>query len=289
MVERLNFYDVYGYLIPGLVFVGLLWLPFALENETFLRLDWSSALLVLVLAYITGHIIQGLVMSALPSTKRDKGNRYPSDFLLDGDDTTLSPEVRDRITLRVAIKFGLDVKDPVRPEDRPAVSKRRSDGFLMCRRALIQDGLASYAEQFEGMYALMRGLSGACILGLGYYIGLFIRYLARDVLNISIPSAFTVGAVLMTFLALLLAVLAVCSASRRKNIQALLFWLTVFLLLMLATLLPPDVDAASAPSFLVLVSVILVFVALRCYTAYDEYSRLFAATVYRDFGALKLS
>jgi hypothetical protein len=59
MVERLNFYDVYAYLIPGIVFVSLLWLPFAITNEAFLKLDWSSALLVLVLAYIAGHIIQG--------------------------------------------------------------------------------------------------------------------------------------------------------------------------------------------------------------------------------------
>lgn len=288
MVERLNFYDVYGYLIPGLVFVTLLWLPFAVENETFLKLDLSSALLVLVLSYVAGHLIQGLAINALPSTKKDKGNRYPSDFLLDRNDTNLSPEVKDRVTLRITIKFGLDVGDPNRPEDRLMVSKRRSDAFFMCRRALIQAGLASYAEQFEGMYALMRGLSGACILGLGYYLGLLIRYLARDVLNIPIPSMFFVGVVAIAPLVLLLALLAVYPTSWRNTIQVVTFWSLASFLLLLATQIPPETDVATAPSFLILLIVILVFVSLRCYSDYDRYSRLFAETVYRDFCVLKL-
>ena len=62
------------------------------------------------------------------------------------------------------------------------------------------------------MYALMRGLSGACILGLGYYLGLLIRYLARDVLNIPAPSLFFGSAIVIILLVLLMAIRAACSA-----------------------------------------------------------------------------
>ncbi len=290
MLERLNFYDVYAYLIPGIVFVGLLWLPFAVTNETFLKLDWSSALLVLVLAYIAGHVIQGLANSAFPSTKKDKGNRYPSDFLLDHDDGTFCPEVKERLTRRILITFDLDVRDPIATADRSAVTKRRSDAFLMCRRALIQEGRASYAEQFEGMYTLMRGLTAAWILGSAYYLGLLIRYAERDLLNIHAPLLFFESAVAIILLALLTAVRVVCSVdhTRKTKFQKQLFWLVTFLLFLLAALIPPEAVVAMAPSFLIGLNVTLLFLFLRCYSAYDEFSRLFAATVYRDFCALKL-
>lgn len=287
MIERLNFYDVYGYLIPGIVFVGLLWLPFAITNEAFLKLDWSSALLVLVLAYIVGHLIQGIASGAIPSTKKDKGNRYPSDFLLDSDDRTLSPEVRNAIIFRILIRFSLDVRDAVRSERSPLVSKRRGDAFLMCRRALIQQGLASYAEQFEGMYALMRGVTTACIFGIGYYLGLLIRYVARDVLNIDIPSTFSIACAIITLLILVLTIFAIGPTHRGKSLQVSLFWLVFALLLFTAALIPFEANVSTVPTFLFAMSIVLMFVALRCYVLYDEYSRLFAATVYRDFCALK--
>lgn len=287
MIERLNFYDVYGYFIPGLVFVGLLWLPFAIANESFLKLDWSSALVVLVLAYIAGHLIQGIATGAIPSTKKEKGNRYPSDFLLDSNDRTFSPEVRDAVIFRILIRFGLDVRDAVRREEIPLVSKRRSDAFLMCRRALIQTGLASYAEQFEGMYALMRGVTTACIFGTGYYLGLLIRYVARDLSNIAIPSTFSLAGAIITLFILILAIFAIGPARREKSLQVSLFCLVYALLLFAAVLIPFENNVSTSPSFLFVISIVLIFVALRCYVLYDDYSRLFAATVYRDFCVMK--
>ncbi len=287
MIERLNFYDVYGYLLPGSVFVALLWLPFAIGNETLLKLDWSSALLVLVLAYIAGHLIQGLALHALPSTKKDKGNRHPSDFLLDSDDTTLSPEIRNTTIFRISVKFGLDVGNAGRLQDASLVSKRRSDAFFMCRRALIQNGLSSYAEQFEGMYALMRGVCAACIFGVAYYLGLLIRYVTRDLLNVAVPSTFSAVPAVLALLLLFFAVLAIRPARRKKRVQVSLFWLVPALLLVAAALIPSRASVSPAPSFLLAMSMTLLFVSLRCYVAYDEYSRLFAATVYRDFCALK--
>ena len=50
MVEKFNFYDIYGYLLPGLVLIGLFWLPFGLILNLWPKAELSSALLVLLLA-----------------------------------------------------------------------------------------------------------------------------------------------------------------------------------------------------------------------------------------------
>lgn len=48
-----------GYLIPGLVFLGLLFLPFGLIKGMWPPTSVSSAVLYLVGAHILGHILQG--------------------------------------------------------------------------------------------------------------------------------------------------------------------------------------------------------------------------------------
>lgn len=47
MVEKFNFYDIYGYLIPGLVLIGLLWVPIGLLWHVWPKAEVTSAILVL--------------------------------------------------------------------------------------------------------------------------------------------------------------------------------------------------------------------------------------------------
>src|SRR5215472_6284290 len=88
MVEKFNFYDIYGYLLPGLVFIGLASLPFGLLWGIWPKADLSSAILVLLAGYILGHIFQSLGNKLIPSTVKDNfGNdRHPSDLVLDPSD-----------------------------------------------------------------------------------------------------------------------------------------------------------------------------------------------------------
>ena len=283
MVERFNFFDVYGYLIPGFIFLTLLWLPYGFADRTLANIDWSSALLALVFGYILGHLVQGLAIAALPSGRP----RHPSDILLDDGDTSFSPEVKRRLTDRILLQFNIDVRDASNP-DADILRKRRTDAFMLCRRTLIQKGVASYAEQFEGMYALMRGVMAACIFGVGYYLGLLMRALCVLSDTNTRPSFFSAAVVTGCIILIMAVVSVILKAGRTKRIiQIWLFWLIVPFLLLLAGFITPDKAGwLRSPSTLLAICSILGFVSLRCYGSYHEFSRRFAETVYRDFCAL---
>lgn len=169
MIERLNFYDVYGYLLPGLALLGVIWFPFwFVAGSTLPAAALSSAVFALVVAYVIGHLLQGLARTALRQERPEKGNRLPSDYLLDRNEPGLRNEVRARVIDLILTYYSLDVGAPV---DAGELTSRRREAFLLCRRALIQQKAGSYAEQFEGMYALMRGLAAAAVLSASYHLG----------------------------------------------------------------------------------------------------------------------
>src|ERR1043166_5267788 len=87
MLDRLNFYGIYGYLLPGTVLLSLLWFPFGLLLGSWPELDWKTAGVALLFAYIAGHVLHALSEAAFPAEiDDDKGNRfYPSDLLVDRD------------------------------------------------------------------------------------------------------------------------------------------------------------------------------------------------------------
>lgn len=217
MVEKFNFYDIYGYLLPGLVFIGLAWLPFGLLFGIWPKPEISSAILVLLAGYILGHIIQSFGSKLIPSTVRDQfGNkRHPSDLVLDPTDYTFTAISKRRIAelsgkyfqidlaldedlgnweaakkkLDLEIKSEKDVakKDPIEKTAKAVktlfkgIQGRRNDAFYLARSTLLRNKTASYWEQFEGLYALMRGvtiaLGAATVLFLGWASSFFDRHL----------------------------------------------------------------------------------------------------------------
>ena len=56
MIDRFNFYDIYGYLLPGLVLSALLGLPLALIAGKLPPAELGSALAAVVLGYVVGQI-----------------------------------------------------------------------------------------------------------------------------------------------------------------------------------------------------------------------------------------
>ncbi len=178
MIQNLNFYDIYGYLLPGLTFLSLMWLPFGLLDRQLPSEKLSSALLAIAIAYITGHVLQMIAQSTLPSDTKDPTGkrRFPSDLILDADDKTFSSEFKKSLWRRIGRSFGIDVQVHLRSTDITTeslkdLSKRRGDAFLLCRSALVRGKSVFYGEQLEGMYALMRGLTTALLAGAIYHVG----------------------------------------------------------------------------------------------------------------------
>ena len=169
MVEKFNFYDIYGYLIPGLVFIGLGWIPIGLLWGQWPKQEIISAILLLLLAYILGHLIQGLSYDILPSTMVDSEGRerYPSNVLLDASDNSMDQETKKRIRSLSTKLFGLDL-------DAQDTDLRRAAVFFQARSALLKqkgDKGAVYWEQFEGLYAMARNVSLAAGMGAFYFLG----------------------------------------------------------------------------------------------------------------------
>jgi hypothetical protein len=179
----------------------------------------SSALFALVVAYVAGHLVQALA----------------------------------RVIHLILARFSLDIGTAPDPAELTA---RRDEAFLLCRRALIQQKAGSYAEQFEGMYALMRGLATVAGLSATYHLGWAsgraipgegMTCLGWGLVGLSVVAAFAV------------------LGSSFKTASSL---------------------AASDIAVLVVVASGSLFAARQFHQAYQYFGDQFAATVYRDFYVL---
>src|SRR5258706_15045238 len=110
MIDRFNFYDIYGYLIPGFVLLLVLALPVfltaGLPADALKLPDLSTAVITLIVAYVVGHLLQ-IVAGKSIST----GRRLPSDRILDAGDTTFLAEFKTRLRAKILDQFGIDVGD----------------------------------------------------------------------------------------------------------------------------------------------------------------------------------
>jgi hypothetical protein len=179
-MERFNFYDVYGYLLPGGLLLVFVWIPVGVLTGIWPPAAWSSALLGLALAYVVGHILSSLAEAGLPAEFKDKKGkkRYPSDLLWDEDvdqvltkklgdlQKAISQQIEDDFQIKVAVGAAWDDK----------VKQDRSNAFLRCRNLLVRQKVADYAEQQQGMYVVMRGTAAALLLTSATYAGMTIGF-----------------------------------------------------------------------------------------------------------------
>lgn len=105
MIERFNFYDVFGLFIPGSVLLLLLWLPIGLATGSLPSADLSAALITIIVGYVAGHFLQAWANRAFPLADR---GRYPSSRALDEGERRFASQ---RACLVELLKqdFGIDV------------------------------------------------------------------------------------------------------------------------------------------------------------------------------------
>lgn len=172
MIERFNFYDVYGYLIPGFAWLLLLAIPFHLIFR-FAALSATEFTASLVVSYLAGHLLDGLARQFIPSESHEipgadgkPRKEYRSVAVLWDQyphADKLSKPVQDALADKFSARFGYD---PLKlPFDANAVAQM----FFLCRTSLSQAKLASYVEQYQGMNSLTRSLSLAfCTAAVSY-------------------------------------------------------------------------------------------------------------------------
>jgi hypothetical protein len=304
LIEKFNFYDIYGYFFPGCAMLGLLWLPFAWVAWPWPKLSsWVGAAVAIIAAYILGHLVQTIANHALPSAAKGRAGalatagrgesevkknpwRQPSSILLDAGDSAFV----SRLTSLVKESFQIDVSGSGTGNTQD-VDARRGEAFLLCRAVLVEARVAAYVEQFEGMYTLMRGLSLAFFFGAAYLAG---WALSQFRFGCSKPLA-AAAAVVLIGVCVLVSYAAAPFGGRHVPSQRRMqldWWAGTLVgaaLLALGYLL--GVAAGSAPHRLVFLAAMLValFCAVRCYTAYHGFTWTYASEVWRGFVAHRVA
>lgn len=286
MIEKFNFYDIYGYLLPGAVALLLFWLPIGIKQHKLPSGDWTSALLGAAIAYVTGILLQTFADKVLRSSGAKGGegdqiyDRFPSQQILDAGGP-LSTTVKTGIAAAVEDKFGIKKEDlavdhtPTRAQDA-----HRNDAFLLARHFLVAAKEASYVEQYEGMYALTRGLAAALGLAAVYYVGWALSFLGG---SWSSQAAYATVA-----LGIFGALLCTIALILRKKSILLIEWLAALALLLAGFGLGFGLghryeDTAKLPALLLLCALGAFLASLRAYRFYREFTITFAVAVWRDF------
>jgi len=277
MIPNLNFYDIYGYLIPGLTLAIVLRLPYGLITGRWPESSWTSALIAVVIDYVLGHLVQILARNALPSETMD--GRYPSEALLDQDDKTLSVALKERLRTRIRELSEVDVRtDLTKSGVTDDVKAQRDDGFRYCRDALLSSKNLSYAEQMQGMYTLMDGLTIAFALGASFALGW----------SVSADSFQSMALLIVAVGLLATAVIAIVWSLRDKRIpakQARWMLVSLMIAIMGAGYLMGGGKVSTPAHRVSLGAMMLVytFAACSCYSAYKYFTKVYAQTVYRAF------
>jgi uncharacterized membrane protein YfcA len=291
VIKQFNFFDIYGNLLPGMLLVGLLWIPFGVLTNIWPDQDLSKALFLGVLAYIVGHLIQTVALSVVPSKVTDKAKhkRSPSDLLLDASDKKFAQELKEKLAAQVTKLFGIDLEITKDGDGENDISKKRQDAFFQARTYLITKNVARYAEQFEGLYAMMRGLGCSFFAG-GLYLDGWALSFHRDFFRLSdwMPVVLWIAIAA----SLIFASVAYFDEPARKKVDGFLAWSIVVALFgagFLAGLWRPQAVGSSVPACAETIlwgSGLLAWIAAaRCFSAYKAFALDFARTVWRDFSA----
>ena len=274
MIERFNFYDIYGYFLPGLILIGVLWLPFGLVRNTWPPTDWSTAVIAAGVAYVFGHLMQMVASDAIPSTT--EAGRYFGMRLLD-QQSKLLPEIKAKLRALIQNQFSIDI-EPNEPIDTER-DKRRNAAFYLARQVLVVGNAAKYAEQFEGMYAWDRGLIATLSIACAYWLGWAAGAIQREWL---LKSAIFVLAA--SILIVLNSFVRSIPDRGRKLIRA---WSLLAVASSVGYCAAHTGHVTSQQGGLFLFLALLALAAsIRTYEAYKFFAETFATTVWRDYVAL---
>jgi hypothetical protein len=208
-------------------------------------------------------------------------------LILDPDDKNLAAKVKSDLATSVKTEFGIDLDVSHGSTGSDEISSNRTDAFFLCRSLLIREKIANYAEQFEGLYAMLRGLAVA--------FGIGAVYLAGWGCSPSVPHCLIGGALVIAVTGSIGVLASSLLAAKRgpfhpKKASADL-WLLGFILIAVFGLglsfgVAKAVKVNNLPALWI--STLVAFVAsTRCYSGYRAFAMRFAEVVWRDFLSFK--
>jgi Flp pilus assembly protein TadB len=298
VIKQFNFYDIYGYLLPGVLLLAILWLPFGILARAWPEQDLSKAIFFALLAYVLGLMVQAVAAVVVPSKVVDVAShqRTLSDYLLDNSNHEFSADFKKRLADQVQKLFGLALQVDQDGDGSGVTSSCRQAAFFQARAYLISKKAAGYAEQFEGLYAMMRGLGSSFCMGAAYLAG---WGLSSDGLSRYLALPMAVASALLAAFALMTAWQD--NKEKRKparskdqqekaNRTARVLWPSLFLAagFWARYALPGGAEKPAlvhAEAVLWATALLCLIAAAKCFTSYRSFAEDFAKTVWRDFSA----
>ena len=292
MIDKFNFYDLYGHAMPGLILMVLIWLPCGLVEGKLPDADLGSAVLAVVVGYVLGHVLQILAQGAFPSKFLDPRSsklRYPSDIFLDEDNSKVLPVFRRKLLKKIKKDFGLNVRDEAfaQPDPLDLRQKTRDHAFRLCRSALLRGEKFSYAEQFNGMYVLMRGLVAAFLVAASFYVGWTVGWTVKQVAD---PSYLVVIIVVLDVLAGTLMALVMrwllAPPGEWPKAEAMWIWVVAGAVSVAGSILATrtaDFETWKIPCSLLAAGVALCFLAFLSRKSHLQFAGEWVTTIYRDY------
>lgn len=194
--------------------------------------------------------------------------------------------MKSNLATCVKAEFGIDLEVSQVSTGSDEISSKRTDAFFLCRSLLIREKIANYAEQFEGLYAMLRGLSVAFGIGAVYLAGWGCSGCASQCLGLTGLTLALLGG--FGVLAKSLLVLKHGSFPRRVSAD---LWLLLFLLTAafgLGMRLGMTTPGPAGHLAVMWGSALAALVAsTRCYSGYRAFTMQFAKAVWRDFLSFK--
>lgn len=159
MEAKFNFYDLYGYLLPGIICVAVVAVPLALAGVPLPSVHLGEALILLALAYVIGNLLSAWSrpLFVMEWVDDGRGPASPSETLLRPGAPGLTAD--DRKSLLEAA--GLEA----RGADEELSREEAKRVFAIARRKAVEGDSARYFEQYQGMYAFMQGIGISALLG----------------------------------------------------------------------------------------------------------------------------
>jgi hypothetical protein len=217
--------------------------------------------------------------------------RYPSDYFLDPTDPELPKAVKDKVAELVKTQFGLNLEVD-KSGDQPAqgsnttIDKVRNNAFLLARQVLIQGKAISYAEQFQGMYSVTRGLFAVFGLAFTYWLGWFLsaernRWVVRSAIIVLAAAVFAL--IIISFINKKISEKKIPD-KYKHGFEVGYAWCLAIMFLAAGYIAGVRYQVTwSNGTLLVFLAVCALLGSFRFKGAYDYFAGRFASTVWRDF------
>ncbi len=262
--------------------MAFLWFPYAAMTDHWPDAKLGSVVALLAAAYVVGHILQSLALSVFPSKmakNADGEAAYPSTVVMDGGQNSLHPAVAKRVQDGVMSWFGIDIEAGTKATKD--ISDKRQAAFFLCRP--IVNARIAYAEQFQGLYTMMRGLTAACMLCTAYLVGWILTALKAACGQVI--AEFSVGTILVIIAALALARVMPVGSKYRKEIDQAISAAVLLCFVCGGYLVESLVGSLNHNEVLVFLCglTITFFAGLRFLALYNYFAFEFAKAVWSNF------